>query len=333
MRHLFNPIALLVTATTVTLVSSTAFARGPAASPKNRNAAAAHQPAEKPSNDKPAVSINSSSNGGNNTVRISIVNSGNGIGNRSINGLSIVEHQPSPGPVSEPGRINGLPVIGGPQGGARKPQSGTGGATVPFPQHLNGPGTGNPGNGVVTGVFHTLPVNPGNGVVTGVFHTLPINPPGSNPPKNGIPPVYHPPGNGNHHPTPPTGSGTTTVSYFGGSVPVATAAPTPTPTADNPTTATANVTANDQTASLTNVPAGATITLDGSDFGAQRGRVSIVAGNMILPTEVVSWTEKSVNLTLPQIEMTTPMQAKFVVHRANGTVAIETPFQLCDFVR
>ncbi len=54
---------------------------------------------------------------------------------------------------------------------------------------------------------------------------------------------------------------------------------------------------------------------------------------MILPTEVVNWTEKSVSLTLPQIELTAPVQANFVVRRANGSTANETQFQLCDVAR
>ena len=96
----------------------------------------------------------------------------------------------------------------------------------------------------------------------------------------------------------------------------------------NPAPTTANVEANDQAASLTTVPAGATIKLDGSNFGAQQGRVSIVMGNLVLPTVVVSWSENAVSLTLPPIEMTAPEAAKFVVRRANGSIANETPFQL-----
>jgi hypothetical protein len=136
-----------------------------------------------------------------------------------------------------------------------------------------------------------------------------------------------------HHPNPPHGNGLSVagVAYFGGSSPVTAAAPAADSTAaDSTAAATANDAAAGDAANLTNVPAGATIKLDGSDFGAQPGRVTIVAGNMILPTDVVSWTEKSVSLTLPKLEMTAPMQAKFVVHRANGSAAMETPFQLSD---
>jgi hypothetical protein len=325
-----------------------------------------------------SISIVNSGNGVGNSIRMnaagaprnpdSVTDSGNGTGNsRQINGLPIVA-KPSPGsslPVSAGTFTNSGPSINNSGNGSSVSRpiisagtftnggvssnnpgnSSSGGQPVKGPISAgtftnNNPGNGvvtgvehllpvNPGNGVITGVEHLLPVNPGNGVITGVEHLLPINPPGSNPghgPINGIPPVYHPPGSGNRHPSPPTGTGATTVTYFGGSVPVAAAAPT----ADNTAATTANVPANDEAASLTNVPAGATIKLDGSDFGAQPGRVTIVAGNMILPTDVVSWTEKSVSLTLPQIEMTAPMHAKFVVHRANGSAAMETPFQLSD---
>jgi hypothetical protein len=69
---------------------------------------------------------------------------------------------------------------------------------------------------------------------------------------------------------------------------------------------------------------------DGHSTG---GRVNIVVGSMVLPTDVVSWSEKAVNLTLPHLELSAPVHAKFVVRRANGSLAIETPFQFCDLAR
>ena len=50
----------------------------------------------------------------------------------------------------------------------------------------------------------------------------------------------------------------------------------------------------------------------------------------MLPASVVSWNEKTVSITVPQVELTGPMKAKFVVRRADGSVANETPFQLSD---
>jgi hypothetical protein len=108
--------------------------------------------------------------------------------------------------------------------------------------------------------------------------------------------------------------------------PVAAAVPVAGSAVANPAAAAAV----DDSAGLTNVPVGATIKLDAADLGAQQGRVNVVAGNLVLPASVVSWNEKAVSLTVPQIELTAPMKAKFVVRRADGSIANETPFQLSD---
>jgi hypothetical protein len=113
----------------------------------------------------------------------------------------------------------------------------------------------------------------------------------------------------------PVGTG----AYFGASVPVAAGAPAAAPD---------NALVPDDSANLTVVPAGATIKLDGQDFGPRPGRVDIVAGNLVLSGTVASWSENALNITLPRVGLTAPMKAKIVVHRADGSVANETPFQL-----
>jgi hypothetical protein len=85
---------------------------------------------------------------------------------------------------------------------------------------------------------------------------------------------------------------------------------------------------SDESANLTVVPAGATIKLDAQNLGPQPGRVSVVVGNLAIPGVVANWSDKAVNITLPQVEVSGPVQAKIVVRRADGSVANETPFQL-----
>jgi hypothetical protein len=360
MRHLFRPIALFVTMTIVALASSAVLARGPAAPKKQPgpNANPEHQSPQNPATQgaaphstkaasitilhptgtativgsgngtgRPLVTVPVGSNSGtvHGTVTGTINGSGNG-GRETVHGTLTGATLPV-GAVpagSNSGTVHGTvtATITGSGNGGRETVHGTlTGATLP-----TGAAQAGSNNGIVHGTLMgaTLPVSSNNGVIHGtiVGVILPTGGKkwGGNPPRDPHPPMGH--GKGN--------PGGTTVTYFGGSVPVATAptADNAAPTTDNPAATTTNVSPNDQAASLTNVPAGATIKLDGSDFGAQQGRVSIVMGNLVLPTVVVNWSETEVSLTLPQVEMTAPEAAKFVVRRANGSVANETPFQL-----
>jgi hypothetical protein len=131
---------------------------------------------------------------------------------------------------------------------------------------------------------------------------------------------------------PVAAAGSTPVAATG-TVPAAAPVAAAVPAADGSVAAPAAAAAAaavDDLAGLTNVPVGATIKLDAADLGAQPGRVSVVAGNLVLPASVVSWTEKTVSITVPQVELTGPTKAKFIVRRADGSVANETPFQLSD---
>ncbi len=99
-------------------------------------------------------------------------------------------------------------------------------------------------------------------------------------------------------------------------------------TVAEPVAASTNQTVADDSASLTVVPAGATIKVDAQNLGPQPGRVSIVVGNLALPGVVANWSDNAVKITLPQVEVTGPVRAKIVVRRADGSVANETPFEL-----
>jgi hypothetical protein len=83
-----------------------------------------------------------------------------------------------------------------------------------------------------------------------------------------------------------------------------------------------------QSASLTQVPAGATITLTGQSFGGQAGRVGVAAGDLVMPAQVMSWSDSSITVTLPQVGVNSAAQAKFVVQRADGSLANEIRFQM-----
>jgi hypothetical protein len=236
-----------------------------------------------------------------------IVGSGNGSFARKVRKPGVETSTQSTGVGTVHGTLTGT-IVGSSNGGG---QTNRGSGIKPIPVTQTNPGSG----------IKPIPVTqnpPGSGII---IEPIPVH---QNPP---IPPVNPPIGTPNppHH-RPPMGNGNgspvgTGVAYFGGSVPAGATAPSAGDSAVTTEVA-------DGAASVMNVPAGATIKLDGSDFGAQQGRVSVVMGNLVLPTVVLSWSENAVSLTLPQVEMTGPGAAKFVVRRADGFVASETPFQL-----
>jgi hypothetical protein len=352
MRCPFGPISLFVTMTSVALVLATSSAKEPVVDAKKLS-----QPARKnllevspktevkptprhlqkpvthgaaaPSTRAASITILHPTGTG------PIVGSGNGSFARKVRKPGVETSTQSTGVGTVHGTLTGT-IVGSSNGGG---QTNRGSGIKPIPVTQTNPGSGikpipvtqsPPGSGI-----EPIPVtqtNPGSGI-----KPIPVtqNPPGSgiiiepipvhqNPP---IPPVNPPIGTPNppHH-RPPMGNGNgspvgTGVAYFGGSVPAGATAPSAGDSAVTTEVA-------DGAASVMNVPAGATIKLDGSDFGAQQGRVSVVMGNLVLPTVVLSWSENAVSLTLPQVEMTGPGAAKFVVRRADGFVASETPFQL-----
>jgi hypothetical protein len=83
-----------------------------------------------------------------------------------------------------------------------------------------------------------------------------------------------------------------------------------------------------ETPALMQVPAGSTISLVGQGFGGQTGRVGVVAGDLLIPAQVVSWNDSSITVTLPQVGVNSAANAKFVVKRADGSMANEIKFQI-----
>ncbi|MCE9548775.1 MAG: hypothetical protein K8T25_25125 [Planctomycetia bacterium] len=83
-----------------------------------------------------------------------------------------------------------------------------------------------------------------------------------------------------------------------------------------------------EAANLMKVPAGATITLRGEGFGAQPGRVGIATGELLLAAKVVNWSDTAVQIEVPQVGLTAVAKAKFVVLKADGTLASEMAFEL-----
>jgi hypothetical protein len=72
------------------------------------------------------------------------------------------------------------------------------------------------------------------------------------------------------------------------------------------------------------VKVGSTITLSGSDFGDQSGLVGIAAGELMIPVQLVNWSDTSITITLPQVGLVNASaKAKVVVQRADGSVAKE----------
>jgi hypothetical protein len=81
-------------------------------------------------------------------------------------------------------------------------------------------------------------------------------------------------------------------------------------------------------ADLTQVPTGGTITLSGRNFGTNTGSVGVAAGELMLAAEVVNWTNDSVTLKVPQLTLAGPARAKFIIFRADRSIADEVPFEL-----
>jgi hypothetical protein len=79
---------------------------------------------------------------------------------------------------------------------------------------------------------------------------------------------------------------------------------------------------------LTQVPTGATITLSGQRFGSAAGTVGIAAGELMLSAEVLSWSNDAVTIRLPELTLAGPSKAKFIIFRANQSIADEVPFEL-----
>ena len=76
------------------------------------------------------------------------------------------------------------------------------------------------------------------------------------------------------------------------------------------------------------VPVGATITLNGEAFGEKPGRVAMQVGELLLGTQVTKWDDKTVVISVPQVGLAAAAKAKFLILKADNTLASEIPFEL-----
>lgn len=51
-------------------------------------------------------------------------------------------------------------------------------------------------------------------------------------------------------------------------------------------------------------------------------------GQLSMPSQIVSWSDTAITITVPQVGLASAATAKFVVLRADGSLAKETQFQM-----
>ncbi|MEZ6041694.1 MAG: IPT/TIG domain-containing protein [Planctomycetaceae bacterium] len=81
------------------------------------------------------------------------------------------------------------------------------------------------------------------------------------------------------------------------------------------------------------IPAGQEVTIDGSAFGFQPGRVIVAVGGMQLDAQVTNWTNEQVRAVIPQLPIAAAANATVVVLRADGNVANQLTAQLVPSVQ
>jgi hypothetical protein len=74
-------------------------------------------------------------------------------------------------------------------------------------------------------------------------------------------------------------------------------------------------------AKLTQVPVGATLTLNDKNLGADEGQVVLEVESVSLPAKVNEWKADQVNMTLPMFGLAGPTKAKIWLVRKDGQVA------------
>ena len=79
---------------------------------------------------------------------------------------------------------------------------------------------------------------------------------------------------------------------------------------------------------LPKVPVGATITLRGEAFGDEAGKVAMQIGELVLPVTMTKWEAKAVTITLPQVGLAAAAKGKFLILKADGSMANEIGFEL-----
>jgi len=73
---------------------------------------------------------------------------------------------------------------------------------------------------------------------------------------------------------------------------------------------------------------GATLMFSGESLGSETGLVRLRIGEMALPVEVVEWSDTSVKIQLPKMDLSGAMKAELEVLRADGSLASKSAIQL-----
>jgi len=79
---------------------------------------------------------------------------------------------------------------------------------------------------------------------------------------------------------------------------------------------------------LPRVAIGTTLMLDGESLGDEKGSVRLQMGALALPVEVTEWTNSSVKISLPKMELGRPVKASLEVLRADGSLASKSEIEL-----
>jgi hypothetical protein len=79
---------------------------------------------------------------------------------------------------------------------------------------------------------------------------------------------------------------------------------------------------------LPQVAIGSTLALDGESHGAEKGIVRLRVSGLALPVDVVEWTEKSLKIQLPKMDLSNPVKAELEVVRADGGMASKSGIEL-----
>lgn len=76
------------------------------------------------------------------------------------------------------------------------------------------------------------------------------------------------------------------------------------------------------------VNVGSTLLVDGQTFGERQGTARLRVGGATLKIEVVEWTNSSVKIRLPQLDLDTATSADIEVIKADGTLAAKSGIEL-----
>ena len=76
------------------------------------------------------------------------------------------------------------------------------------------------------------------------------------------------------------------------------------------------------------IPSGQEVTIDGTAFGFQPGRVVVEVGGMQLEAQVTNWTNEQVRAVMPQLPLASATAVTVVVLGADGNVANQLTAQL-----